>query len=128
MMTTTDLLTQHAEAIAARESAKTAGVRAGATRRIAAIELELVIAGVEFTPWTAPRKATTRKAAMSDAELVDRLNEVRKVSENPTVHDRIRGTASALLTKLITEAEGRGLKVAPATPVKPKRTKRTVAA
>ncbi len=43
---TDDLLAAHAEAVAQRENANTAGVRAGASRKLALIELELTIRGL----------------------------------------------------------------------------------
>jgi hypothetical protein len=123
----TDLLTQHRDAIAARESAKTAGVKAGLSRKIALLELNLTIEGIEFEPWEAPRPVSTRKPRFSDAALLDRISQVAQVANAENVAPRIRATADALVRKLTEEASQRGLAVESPTTPKPKRRKAVAA-
>ena len=106
---TDDLLAAHTEAVAQRENAKTAGVRAGASRKLALLELELTIQGVEFTPYDPPKPISARKPAFSDDALMARIADVQKVADDPKVPGQIRSTADHLLAKLTAQAQGRGL-------------------
>ncbi len=106
---TDDLLAQHVEAIAQREDAKTAGVRAGASRKLALIELELTIQGVPFEPYDPPKPISARKPAFSDEALLARIADVRRVAEDANVALQIRNTAENLLGKLIKQGIARGI-------------------
>jgi hypothetical protein len=107
------LLAEHTAAVIARENAKTAGVRAGATRKLDLIELELSIAGVEFTPWEHPTPASTRKPAFSDADLLERIADIVKVRDDSATAPRVKKTASALVDKLTAQGVARGIIDAP---------------
>jgi hypothetical protein len=118
------LVTAHAEAITARENAQTAGVKAGATTKIANLELEMTIEGVEFHPWSPPVKVSTRRPSRSDADLMARLDVVRQIAASSKYAPSIRATADRETQRLTAQAVARGLIADPESPApapKPKR-------
>ena len=143
--TTTEspLLTAHRDAVAAYEEAAKlvptedltkqmiAGRRAGAVRRINDCELELVIEGIAFEPWVAPRKVATRTHSRTDAQLLARLETVEMIRDDATKPDNIRHTAETHARTLRAQAIARGLidgpEVAP-DPAKPKRGRKSKSA
>jgi hypothetical protein len=76
------MVQQHVEAVAARKSARTSGVAAGASRRIANLELEMTLEGVEFTPYTPPKRVATHGPTLSDDQLIDGLKNVGKIAND----------------------------------------------
>jgi hypothetical protein len=104
-----DYTAEHARLVKEREDAKTPGVRAGAMRRLALFELELTIQGRDFTPYEPPTPVTKSTPSLSDEDLMSRIADVRRVSQDANVVPHIRNTASQVLAKLTKTAQSRGL-------------------
>lgn len=68
------MVTEHAKEILRRQTATTAGVKAGAMRRIGELELDMTLAGVPFTPYQRP--ATTTVSRM----IIDRDDTTAKIA------------------------------------------------
>jgi hypothetical protein len=67
--TTRDLAAEHLALIAQRESAG-AGQAAAITRKITALELRMIVEGVEFTPYTPPVKGKVTLSDLSPDQLL----------------------------------------------------------
>jgi hypothetical protein len=131
------LLADRDDAIRAWESVDTdhadksanqrAGVRAALTRKVADLELELTIAGVDgWEPWSAPRKTSPRRSK-SSADLFTRLEVVEAIRDDATKPEAIRATASRHADQIRRSLIARGElpDAKPATDAKPaKRTRK----
>jgi hypothetical protein len=105
------MVKQHADAVAARKAAKTPGVAAGASRRIARLELEMTLEGVEFTAWTAPKRVTTHGPTLSDDDLMTRLRKVRIIALDAERPTSLRLTAEQESRRLAKLAVARGIEI-----------------
>lgn len=101
------LLAERDAAIAARADAKSAGVKAGASRRISALELELTIQNVAFEPFAMPKPAA--RQSRSDDDILARLEVVTTIANGDKYPPSIRATASQVAARLTKQVQTRGL-------------------
>jgi hypothetical protein len=111
---TNALLAAHAELIAQRATAATAGVAAGITRKIGAIELQMVLDGIEYTPY---------QAQGSSDSLTDKSVDELKVMLSDAINDREtvttggkRAQATLRIRRLEDALIARGVKLTPYAP------------
>jgi hypothetical protein len=107
--TQSPLLTAHADAVAKYGSATTAGVKAGLTRKIADLELELTVESIPFDSWTPPRKSSAKRPSRNDAELMARIDTIRQIRDDSQHPQSVRDTADRHLAQLVKQATARGL-------------------
>lgn len=104
-MNTEDLLSQHTTAIKNRQSATSAGVKAGATVRIKRLEAELDSRGAEY------ERADLGSGQMSDDTLREQVQAMRAVLKGKLASASVRKLAERTLADLERKASERKLKV-----------------
>lgn len=86
-----------------------AGIRAGLSRKIADLELELTVESIPFDPWSPPRKTSAKKPTRNDAELMARIDTIRQIRDDGQHPQSVRDTAARHFDQLVRQATARGL-------------------
>src|SRR5258708_774979 len=102
---TSDLLSAHTEAIKNREKAETSGQKAGWSRRIHDLELDMTLAGVRFKPY-AP---SPTGEVLTDAQIEEQHQQLLDLLDNKELRKEIRATATRRMTNLERVAKAREL-------------------
>src|SRR6516225_10213116 len=102
---TLDLVAEHRKLVAEYD-VKVGAPKAAVATKIGRIELELEIQGLDYEPF-APVKSYSQSWVYTEAELVERIERVRELANDPDKRDAIRHRAETELAKLTEQAERR---------------------
>src|SRR5258708_7405093 len=98
----------HADLVEKYNAAENAGVKAGAARKIADIELDLTLAEVEFVPFVRPTTYKSTSIPINVDETRATIVSLGDLLKTETVPDSVKSTADRRLSSLINALVKRG--------------------
>ena len=105
--TTNPLLVRHADLVAQYMRAKTGGQKAQPARRIAELEVDIELAGLDYEPFVKPAPVGT---GPTNEEIMAEIESLAKLIAT-TKRDAVRTTAKRRLAARAVTARARGLEV-----------------